>query len=401
MSLSPLAADRSLRSLDADGRLHVEATNISKANVCPYLGREIPGADSLGLDPARVYMLYRDPAELAAAAPSFCNLPLLIRHVPHSADVPLQDLTVGTTGSDVVFEAPYLRCSLAVWTAEAIALVESGAQEQLSSSYRYRADMTPGVADGVAYDGVMRDIIGNHVALVEVGRAGSDVVVADSTPVEFKKMRFPKIMAALAAVLGAAVKPEQLIALDAAMESDMGDDALPALDEAEKKAAEDAAMAAMGKDALSDEEKEEAYKSAAKDKKARDSAPPAKPEGGADKPGASDEKPKALTQADLDAAVTVAQDAAVARVNALHVARAAVAPFVGVVALDSADAVYAFALKQLGVDIAGVHTSAYPAMLALAGKASKPAKPALAADAAGAAATAEAFPGMKRIKLAG
>src|SRR6202012_2673760 len=30
------------------------------------------------------------------------------------------------------------------------------------------------------YDGVMRDIVGNHVALVEEGRAGPDVMVGDS-----------------------------------------------------------------------------------------------------------------------------------------------------------------------------------------------------------------------------
>jgi hypothetical protein len=40
--------------------------------------------------------------------------------------------------------------------------------------------MTPGVFKGEPYDGVMRDIVGNHVALVTEGRAGDDVVVGDS-----------------------------------------------------------------------------------------------------------------------------------------------------------------------------------------------------------------------------
>jgi hypothetical protein len=41
--------------------------------------------------------------------------------------------------------------------------------------------MTPGVSpQGEKYDGVMRDIVGNHVALVKEGRAGADVVVGDS-----------------------------------------------------------------------------------------------------------------------------------------------------------------------------------------------------------------------------
>ena len=40
--------------------------------------------------------------------------------------------------------------------------------------------MRPGVANGVPYDGRMTQIQGNHVALVETGRAGSDVVVGDN-----------------------------------------------------------------------------------------------------------------------------------------------------------------------------------------------------------------------------
>ena len=46
-----IAFDRaSVRNYDADGRMHVERTPISKANVCEYWGREIPGAEALGLD---------------------------------------------------------------------------------------------------------------------------------------------------------------------------------------------------------------------------------------------------------------------------------------------------------------------------------------------------------------
>jgi len=40
--------------------------------------------------------------------------------------------------------------------------------------------MTPGSYENERYDGVMRDIVGNHVALVKEGRAGPDVVVGDS-----------------------------------------------------------------------------------------------------------------------------------------------------------------------------------------------------------------------------
>ena len=134
----------------------------------------------LGLEPDRIYKLYRDPQELAKAAPSFNGIQLLRKHVPVDADDHRKYDIVGTTGTDACFEAPYLRNSLIVWSQEGIDLIESEQQKELSAGYHYKADMTPGYADGEAYDGVMRGIEGNHVALVEEGRAGSDVVVGDS-----------------------------------------------------------------------------------------------------------------------------------------------------------------------------------------------------------------------------
>ncbi|KAG1254583.1 hypothetical protein G6F65_016982 [Rhizopus arrhizus] len=218
-----LAFDRaSVRTVDQDGRLRVEITHISKAAVNPYRGDEIPDWERLGLDPNRVYFLLRDPDELARAAPSFNNIPLLSKHVPVTVDEPQKEFVVGATGSDAVFTAPYLDNSLVVWDAVAIAGIESRQQQELSSAYRYRADMTAGVYQGVPYDGVMRDIRGNHVALVEVGRAGPDVVVGDSNtlkPSENPKMKFSKTAIAGAAGLRVYLRPK--LAQDAAL-GDLG-----------------------------------------------------------------------------------------------------------------------------------------------------------------------------------
>jgi 8-oxo-dGTP pyrophosphatase MutT (NUDIX family) len=177
-----LAFDRSsVRTYDADKRLHVSSTPISKSNVCEYLGREIPGAEELGLDPSKRYRLWRHPAELAKAAPTFNNIPVLSRHVPVSAEDHKPEDVIGSTGTDAEFLKPYLKNSLVIWAKSAIDDVEREAKRELSSAYRYRADMTPGkTPDGEVFDGVMRDIVGNHVAIVQTGRAGHDVVVADS-----------------------------------------------------------------------------------------------------------------------------------------------------------------------------------------------------------------------------
>lgn len=181
-----MAFDRSLRRFDAAGRLHVDICNISKANVCPYYGREIMGGamngGDLKLDPDRIYNLYRDPAELQRSLPTWNNIQLLIKHIGVSADMPQSDSVVGSTGTDAHFSDPYLCNSLVVWTAEAIDLVNAEEQRELSCGYQYFCDLTPGEADGLPFDGTMRNIVGNHVALVKEGRAGPDVLVADSKP---------------------------------------------------------------------------------------------------------------------------------------------------------------------------------------------------------------------------
>lgn len=184
MGADRIALDRSasVRSYDADGHLHVARTPISKANVCEYYGHEIPGADELGLEPQRKYRLLRDPEELKKGAASANGKPLMIKHVPTSADDHQGDLVVGSIGTDAEYKHPYLFNSLTVWDRKGIDGIEDKSQTELSSAYRYRADMTPGTYEGAQFDGVMRDIDFNHVALVPEGRAGADVVVGDSKP---------------------------------------------------------------------------------------------------------------------------------------------------------------------------------------------------------------------------
>lgn len=372
-----IAFDRlTMRRFDQDGRMHVERCHISKANVCPYFGREIPGWQALGLDGNRIYQLYRDPEELKRGAHTFKNLQLLMLHKPVNAADPKTEITVGTLGSDVEFNAPYLDVSIAVWTAEGIKLIESKQQAQLSSSYRYRADMTPGVSpEGVAYDGVMRDIMGNHVALVEHGRAGPDVYVSDSQPVvELPNMKRSALVAAVIAALGPnviALNDEAKVALDTALDTEMCKAEDAAEVERKRKAAEDAAKCA----------------------------------------------PATMTPAAMDAAITargyitkedatkLANDAAataVARVNALHKAREDVKPLVGIVAMDSAEEVYAFALKQSQVATDGVPAAAFPALVeqVKARKAAPVANatPKFANDAA--SAVSAAIPGLGRIQAA-
>jgi hypothetical protein len=180
-SATTLALDKATtRSFDVDGRMHISKCNISKATVNPYKGEEIPGWEELGLEPTRVYQMFRSPDELAKSAPTFNRVQLLKKHVPVDVDDHQMWDIVGTTGSDAEFDGTYLTNSLAVWTKEGIDFIESGEQRELSCGYHYVPVMTSGIFDGKRFDGIMTEIKGNHVALVEEGRAGHDVVVGDS-----------------------------------------------------------------------------------------------------------------------------------------------------------------------------------------------------------------------------
>jgi hypothetical protein len=170
----------SSRRIDLFGRMHVDDVPISKAAVNPYRGGEIPNWRALGLEDTKIYYLLRDPDELNKAASTFNNLQVLSQHIPVTAAKHQPQHVIGTTGSEAAFDGTHLRNSIAFWEQDHIDGIEDDRKKELSSSYAYRADMTPGSFHGVPYDGVMRDIVGNHVALVKEGRAGHDVVVGDS-----------------------------------------------------------------------------------------------------------------------------------------------------------------------------------------------------------------------------
>lgn len=435
---SGLAFDKaSARTFDKDGRLHVSKTPISKANVCPYMGREIPGWDSLGLDPNKVYRMYRDAESLAKGASSFNNIQLTKKHIQVSADDPKKDDIVGSIGSDVVFEAPYLMASMCIWDNEAIGLVEAEKLDEISPAYHYTPVMTPGTSpDGEEYDGLMTDIIGNHVSLVEQGRAGPDVAVADSMPTE------------LAAIVGSAAKPVPTAPkpkVNAMKQTKLGKALTTVLSAVSPKLAQDSAflglvggvnrktlnskelaskLVAMDEDL--DEEKVEAAIDSVTDLESvpepKEPEAPVKDEddGGAkskhaeiidhlrslgltteqlegvgnmltrmDRPFGKDEQP-----VDVEAEVKTAMDSMRAEFRQLEAAKHAVRPVVGdVLGMDSAESVYRFALDHMKVEHKAIAADGLPAVFAAIQSNKTAPAPRVAMDSAS---VAKQLPGLAR-----
>jgi hypothetical protein len=340
------------RIIDDDGRLHVPDCTLSLAQVSPYLGREIPGWDSLGLIPDKVYRMYRTPELIRAMAESAPgSVPLTDDHIIVTADSPQQDRVAGAV-TNLRAEGNRLIGDLSVWVGDSIERVRNEAQRELSCAYRYLVRMIPATRDGVLVDGEMLPTDGNalnHVALVRKGRAGPQATVADTGA---RVMKRPKIFEALSAIFGTLAKPEQLAALDCALDEELK----PAEDEFPAK--------------TKDEEEDKAKKE-----------------------GASD--------AAIAAAVTVATAGMVSREDAQKMAndaaqgvietfkaREAVASKVGVVNLDSAEAVYRFALEKSGIDHKAIAADALPALWAAMQKAA----PAISLDAKPATNVRDLFP---------
>lgn len=218
-NLRALALDKaSRRRLDDNGYLHVSQTHLTKEQVAPYWGKEIPGYEEHGLDPEKIYYAYRSGEELEKAKDTFNGMPLLILHKQDSADAPLKELRVGSIGTTPQWDAPYLDNALTVTDKAAIDQIMDGSLKEISCGYFFDPDFTPGFFNGVAYDFVMRNIRGNHVALVKEGRAGPDVYVMDAMPSKpakvHKIMQLNKKQVAAFATLATYLKPR--LAMDAA-----------------------------------------------------------------------------------------------------------------------------------------------------------------------------------------
>ncbi len=348
MNKNTVAFDRaSARHYDDNGHLIVDSTVITKAAVNPYYGKEIPDYESLGLDPEKIYNMLRDPAELEKGMHTLGEKQLLIKHIFVSADEPQKESIAGTIGSNLEMIGNDVKGSLTVWDKEAINLIESGKLAELSASYFYDPVMKSGTFNGQPYDGIMTNIRGNHVALVERGRIGRDALVADALPKLMElHMKLKKGAATKVATVAKSILVAKGLAADADLTPDEIKELITVVAENIEPTAEDTEEAEKLEGATDEDEEEEVAKDTDETETAEDEdeeAEKAEPE---------------VKKAAMDAAIKQAENKAVQRVTQLFEARELVKPLVGVVAMDSAEAVLKHALKKSGVDTAGVDTVA-------------------------------------------
>lgn len=169
------------REMTADGYMVAKNSTLARTGVQQYRAYEL-GLDADGMDPMRVIRLHRPADEVfnPQSMASFESKPITIEHPsePVTSDN-WADLAKGEA-RDVSRTGEMMTATLIVKSKDAIDAIQSG-KNQLSNGYTFDLDMTPGTsAQGQAYDGVQRNIRGNHIAIVDAARCGSACRIADS-----------------------------------------------------------------------------------------------------------------------------------------------------------------------------------------------------------------------------
>ena len=164
--------------VDGNGFWIIKKNPISRTGVFPYMGRSI----SDECEPDKVYYVYRSADTLAQSVPTWDNPPkpfindheMLGEGFSKIDDRPVQGVI-----HNPVFENDTLYADISVYSESLKDKIANGKKE-LSLGYFCKYRKEKGVYKGQAYDYVQEDMVGNHIALVDNGRCGSDVKVFDS-----------------------------------------------------------------------------------------------------------------------------------------------------------------------------------------------------------------------------
>lgn len=182
--------EASHRSYDDNGFLTVDKSPILSTDVLQYLGKEFGTDEAAGvkIEPDKIYTVRIPREELEKAAKSFELLPIVDGHQWLSGglnDGDAKKYQEGTTGSGAYVDNDGKLFVPLKFTGKGILEHLKEGVEELSASYSHdlRLDDT-GQADFVAVN-----ITGNHVALVERGRCGSEVRVFNNNEVEKMKTK--------------------------------------------------------------------------------------------------------------------------------------------------------------------------------------------------------------------
>jgi hypothetical protein len=168
-----------------EGYLLVNA-NLAKPGILEYYAGELPRdslPDNLQDEPMTVVRLLRPVEEVfkPESISSYNLKPVTNDHPPQFVNAKnYSKFQVGMTTQNAAQRDGFLNADFLIQDAESVAAVKNG-KRQISSGYRLQIEWGAGIHDVHGpYDGRQVNIMANHVAIVDKGRAGAQVRINDS-----------------------------------------------------------------------------------------------------------------------------------------------------------------------------------------------------------------------------
>lgn len=145
---------------------------------CARTGIQVYLGDELGKPEMDFVRVYRPPEEVfkAASMATYTGKPICDGHPKEivTADN-WKKYARGQIGEEIARDGEAIRVPIAIMDKALIEDVQAGKRE-LSPGYQTEIHWTPGVTeDGQEYDAVQRNIVVDHLAVVESGRSGPDI----------------------------------------------------------------------------------------------------------------------------------------------------------------------------------------------------------------------------------
>jgi hypothetical protein len=175
--------EQSSRQLLKNGYIEIKDNPISMEGVFEYSGAQI----SPELEPSRIYKVYRPASELSKqeTIDSFKLVPWTDAHAMIGSAVngmtpPEMAGIGGVVGEGVYFDQSdnKLKANLRVFSKKLTNIANYGTTE-LSIGYGCEYVYSPGIFNGIPYEYVQINILGNHLTSVPEGRCGKEVAVLD------------------------------------------------------------------------------------------------------------------------------------------------------------------------------------------------------------------------------
>lgn len=164
------------RRITDEGFLLAPAVLARAGNVQEYSSRELglPGEN-------RTLRLYRPPEEVSAtdSVASFESGTITFKHPTENVNAKNWKLVAVGDVRDVKVDGVEMKGQVMIRDHQAVRAVLDGTS-QISNGYSFELDAKSGTTpDGVAYDGIQRQIRGNHTAIVPAARGGVTCRIAD------------------------------------------------------------------------------------------------------------------------------------------------------------------------------------------------------------------------------